>query len=183
MSRIGKLPVIYPESVEIKIGDQYILIKGPKGELDVPILSGLTITQKAQERAVDVIPQGEEKENIKFWGLQRTLLANAVHGVTEGFEKVLEVNGVGFRVALQDKKLVLNLGFSHPVEYTAPDDVELKVEKTTITVSGIDKQQVGAVAAAIREFKKPEPYKGKGIKYSDEVIRRKAGKTAVKAAG
>lgn len=181
MSRIGKLPVELPEGASIVIDGQTVATKGPKGELSVQIMDGYSVVQK--ENRVEINPVDESKELAKYWGLQRTLLNNALIGVTQGFSKVLEVNGVGFRVALQGKKLVLNLGFSHPVEYTAPDDIEIKVEQTTITISGVDKQRVGAVAAAIREFKKPEPYKGKGIKYSTEVVRRKAGKTAAKTAG
>ena len=181
MSRIGKLPVQLPIGKTVPIEGQAIKATGHKGELTVDVMPGFVIEQK--EARVEITPEDESKELAKFWGLQRTLLQNAVDGVTTGFSKVLEVNGVGYRVALQGKKLVLNLGFSHPIEYTAPDDIDLAVEQTTITVSGKDKQRVGAVAAAIREFKKPEPYKGKGIKYSDEVIHRKAGKTAAKTAG
>lgn len=181
MSRIGKLPVELPEGASIVIDGQTVSTKGPKGDLSVRIMDGYTVVQK--ENRVEISPEDDSKELAKFWGLQRTLLNNALIGVTKGFSKVLEVNGVGFRVALQGKKLVLNLGFSHPVEFTAPDDIEIKVEQTTITISGVDKQRVGAVAAAIREFKKPEPYKGKGIKYTTEVVRRKAGKTAAKTAG
>lgn len=181
MSRIGKQPIVIPETVEVKLEANQAIVKGPKGEQTVVIMPELNVEQKPG--LLEVAPTIETKDGLKKWGLQRTLLANAIEGVTNGFSKTLEVNGVGFRVALQGQQLTLSLGFSHPVEYTAPDNIELKVEKNTIIVSGADKQQVGSVAAAIREFKKPEPYKGKGIKYSDEVIRRKAGKAAVKAAG
>ncbi|MBA3679063.1 50S ribosomal protein L6 [Candidatus Saccharibacteria bacterium] len=181
MSRIGKLPIELPEGVAVKIEPLFLTINGPKGELTCNVVEGFKIEQK--EQRIEVTPQSEADSAVKFWGLQRTLIANAIIGVTTGFSKTLEVNGVGYRVALQGNKLVLNLGFSHPIEYIVPEGIELKVEQSNIIVSGIDKQKVGAVAASIREFKKPEPYKGKGIKYSNEVIRRKAGKTAVKAAG
>lgn len=181
MSRIGKLPIAIPEGVTVEIEGQTVTAAGPKGELAITLRDGFSIEQK--EQRIEVQPIDESPELMKFWGLQRTLLANTLQGVSEGFSKTLEVNGVGFRVALQGKNLVLNLGFSHPIEYTAPEGIDLKVDGSTITVSGADKQQVGVAAAAIREFKKPEPYKGKGIKYTDEVIRRKAGKTAAKTAG
>lgn len=181
MSRIGKVPVQIPNGVTVQIDGQTVAAKGPKGELSITLMQGYKIEQK--EQIIEVNPIDESTQLQKFWGLQRTLLANTLQGVSEGFTKILEVNGVGYRVALQGKTLVLNLGFSHPIEYTAPEGIDLKVEQTTITVSGADKQQVGQVAAAIREFKKPEPYKGKGIKYQGEVIRRKAGKTAAKTAG
>lgn len=181
MSRIGKVPIEIPAGVTVKITDQQLVATGPKGELTIVVLPEFGIEQK--EQRLEITPITEDATTLQLWGMQRTLVANCLEGVAKGFEKILEVNGVGFRVALQGKKLVLNLGFSHPVEYTAPDDIDLKVEQTTITVSGADKQRVGAVAAAIREFKKPEPYKGKGIKYQGEVIRRKAGKTAAKTAG
>jgi len=181
MSRIGKVPVEIPAGVTVKITDQTLVANGPKGELTIVVLSEFSIEQK--EQRLEILPINQDPMSLKLWGMQRTLVSNCLEGVAKGFEKVLEVNGVGFRVALQGKKLVLNLGFSHPVEYITPDDIDLKVEQTTITISGADKQRVGAVAAAIREFKKPEPYKGKGIKYQGEVIRRKAGKTAAKTAG
>ena len=179
MSRIGQSPIIVPGSVTVKITGSRVEVTGPKGTLTHTLMDGFTIEQK--ENRLELTPTSDQKELMPFWGLQRTLVANMIVGITEGFSKVLEVNGVGFRVAVAGQKLTLNLGFSHPIEYTAPEGIELKVEQTTITISGIDKQLVGATAAAIRSFKKPEPYKGKGIKYQDEVIRRKAGKTAAKA--
>ncbi len=181
MSRIGKLPIEVPNGTNIEIEDQNFVARGPKGELSVKIMNGFSLVQK--ENRIEITPKNDSKELAQFWGLQRTLISNTIKGVSEGFTKTLEVNGVGFRVSLQGNKLVLNLGFSHPVEYIAPEGIDLKVEQTTITVSGVDKQKVGSVAAAIREFKKPEPYKGKGIRYQDEVVRRKAGKTAAKTAG
>lgn len=180
MSRIGKLPVELPEGVSAQLEPNKVTIKGSKGEISVDIMTGFVIEQKENRLQISV-PEGNSKL-LPYWGMQRSLIYNAVKGVTEGFQKQLEVNGVGFRVTLQGNKLVLSLGFSHPIEYIAPEDIELKVEQNIITVSGVDKQKVGSVAATIREFKKPEPYKGKGIKYRDEHIRRKAGKTAAKTA-
>lgn len=181
MSRIGKLPIELPEGTAAKIESGSVIISGPKGELTVSIMDGFGVEQK--ETRLEITQNREDKNLSKFYGLQRTLIANAIDGVSKGFEKTLEVKGVGFRVSLQGNKLVLSLGYSHPIEYTAPEGIELKVEQSNIIVSGIDKQQVGSVAASIREFKKPEPYKGKGIRYKGEYVRRKAGKTAAKAAG
>lgn len=181
MSRIGKLPIELSEGVVVKIEEGKLTVTGPKGELFVEIMKGFKVEQK--ETRLEITQESEDKYNSKFYGLQRTLIANAVEGVSKGFSKTLEVQGVGFRVSLQGNKLVLSLGYSHPVEYSAPEDIELKVEQNNIVVSGIDKQKVGLVAASIREFKKPEPYKGKGIRYKGEYVRRKAGKTAAKTAG
>ena len=181
MSRIGKLPIELPEGVNVTIEDRQIVVNGPKGELKVDIINGFKVEQK--ETRLEVTQTSEDNNLSKFYGLQRTLIANATEGVTKGFSKTLEVKGVGFRVALQGKKLVLNLGYSHPIEYTTPEDIELKVEQNNIIITGTDKQRVGSVAASIREFKKPEPYKGKGIRYKGEYVRRKAGKTAAKTAG
>jgi len=137
------------------------------------------LTHDKENMELSIKPIKESKDKSALWGLFRSLIFNMIKGVTEGFEKKLEVNGVGFRVAVQDNKLVLNLGFSHPIEIKTPEGISFEVEKNIITVSGIDKQMVGQVAANIREQKKPEPYKGKGIRYIDEIIRRKAGKKAV----
>lgn len=147
MSRIGKLPVVIPETVEVKLDADQAKIRGPKGELSVMIMSELIVTQKPG--VLEVTPRDESREALKKWGLQRTLLANTIEGVTNGFSKTLEVNGVGYRVSLQGQQLTLSLGFSHPVEYTAPEGIELKVEKNTIIVSGADKQLVGSTAIAI----------------------------------
>ena len=175
MSRIGKLPIEVPSGVTITVDSDVITVKGQKGELTVPHLSDVTVS--LQDNNAVVTRKDDERIAKAQHGLQRALLNNAVDGVTKGFEKKLEVNGVGFRVSGGGQEIEMSLGFSHPVKYKAPQGVELKVEKMTITVSGIDKQQVGQVAAEIRSLKKPEPYKGKGIKYADEVILRKAGKT------
>ena len=174
MSRIGKLPITVPAGVTITVGSSEISVKGPKGELTVPHLSDVTVTVDGTQAIVT--RKDDERIAKAQHGLQRALLNNAVDGVTKGFEKKLEVNGVGFRVNGGGQAVEMSLGFSHPVKYAAPASVTLNVDKMTITVSGIDKQQVGQVAAEIRSLKKPEPYKGKGIKYADEVILRKAGK-------
>lgn len=178
MSRIGKLPVQIPSGVTITVENQYVIVKGPKGELREPVLSDVSVELNEQE--LIVVRKNDEKIARAQHGLMRALIQNMVTGVTNGFEKKLEVNGVGFKVALQGNKLVLHLGFSHPIEFDAPEGVQLTVDKNLITIAGISKQQVGQVAADIRSFKKPEPYKGKGIKYTDEHILRKAGKTGAK---
>jgi len=175
MSRIGKLPIDVPAGVTITVDSDVISVKGPKGELTVPHLSDVTVTLEGTQAIVT--RKDDERIAKAQHGLQRALLNNAVDGVTKGFEKKLEINGVGFRVNGGGQTIEMSLGFSHPVKYEAPAGVTLTVEKMTITVSGIDKQAVGQVAAEIRALKKPEPYKGKGIKYADEVILRKAGKT------
>lgn len=175
MSRIGKLPIDVPAGVTITVDSDVISVKGPKGELTVPHLSDVTVTVDGTQAIVT--RKNDERIAKAQHGLQRALLFNAVTGVTKGFEKKLEVNGVGFRVAMSGNVLEMSLGFSHPVRYEAPAGVAITTNKMEITVSGIDKQQVGQVAAEIRALKKPEPYKGKGIKYADEVILRKAGKT------
>jgi large subunit ribosomal protein L6 len=175
MSRIGKLPIDVPTGVTITVDSSEITVKGPKGQLVVPHLSDVTVTLEGTQAIVT--RKDDERIAKAQHGLQRALLNNAVDGVVKGFEKKLEVNGVGFRVNGGGQAIEMSLGFSHPVKYAAPAGVTLTVEKMTITVNGIDKQQVGQVAAEIRALKKPEPYKGKGIKYADEVILRKAGKT------
>ena len=178
MSRIGKLPITIPSGVTITVNDQDILVAGPKGSLTVPKQNNITVTVNDNE--IVVTRKDDEAVNRAAHGLQRALLNNAVLGVTKAFEKKLEINGVGFRLSGGGKQIDMALGFSHPVKYTAPEGVELKTDKMEITVSGIDKQKVGQVAAEIRSLKKPEPYKGKGIKYIDEVIIRKAGKAGKK---
>lgn len=174
MSRIGKLPIQIPSGVTITIDDKKITVNGPKGQLVVDYLSDVVVSQ--DESNLVVTRKNDERIAKAQHGLQRALLNNAVIGVTQGFTKQLEVNGVGFRVSGGGQRLELSLGFSHPVIYNAQNDVNLAVEKMIITVSGIDKQKVGQTAAEIRMLKKPEPYKGKGIKYVDEVLLRKAGK-------
>jgi large subunit ribosomal protein L6 len=177
MSRIGKQPIQIPEGVEVKINDQNIVVKGPKGELTRIIRPELKVELKGKE--IWVTPVKKTKNTSALWGLTRVLIFNMIEGVTKGFEKKLEIEGVGYRASVQGNKLVLNLGFSHPVEIEPPKGIEIKADKNIITVAGIDKQLVGQVAANIRAKRKPEPYKGKGIRYMGEVIRRKAGKKAV----
>lgn len=174
MSRIGKLPISIPTGVTITVDSSVITVKGAKDTLTVPHLSDVTVS--VVENEIIVVRKDDERIAKAQHGLQRALLNNAVIGVTEGFSKKLEVNGVGYRVNGGGKEIEMSLGFSHPVKYVAKDGITLTVEKMTITVSGADKQMVGQIAAEIRELKKPEPYKGKGIKYADEVVRRKAGK-------
>ncbi|MBR0480562.1 50S ribosomal protein L6 [Candidatus Saccharibacteria bacterium] len=178
MSRIGKQPVDIPAGVTITVGEQFITVAGPKGTLEVPVQPNTSTTVEGTQ--IVVTRKDDEPKSRAWHGLQRALLNNAVKGVTAGFEKKLEINGVGFRLSGGPKEIEMALGFSHPVKYTAPDGVTLTTNKMEITVSGIDKQKVGQVAAEIRALKKPEPYKGKGIKYVDEVIIRKAGKAGKK---
>ncbi|MBR3319177.1 50S ribosomal protein L6 [Candidatus Saccharibacteria bacterium] len=178
MSRIGKQPIVVPAGVTITVGDKEITVAGPKGSLNVPVQQN-TKTAVEGDRIV-VTRKDDEPESRAWHGLQRALLNNAVIGVTQGFKKELEVNGVGFRLQGGGKQIEMALGFSHTVKYTAPEGVDLKVDKMNIIVTGIDKQKVGQCAAEIRALKKPEPYKGKGIKYVDEHILRKAGKAGKK---
>ena len=178
MSRIGKLPIEIPSGVTITVDSDVLTVKGPKGELTVPHLSDVTV--KEEDGKMTVTRKDDQRIAKAQHGLQRSLLNNAVEGVTKGFEKKLEVKGVGFRVAMAGTDLDMQLGFSHPVKYKAPTGVQISTNKMEITVSGIDKQQVGQVAAEIRALKKPEPYKGKGIAYVGEQILRKAGKAGKK---
>ena len=178
MSRIGKQPITIPAGVTITVGDTEITVAGPKGSLNVPKQNNININ--IEGNVLTVTRENDLPESRAWHGLQRALLNNAVEGVTKGFEKKLEINGVGFRLSGGGREIDMALGYSHPVKYTAPEGVELKVEKMNITVMGIDKQKVGQVAAEIRSLRKPEPYKGKGIKYADEVILRKAGKAGKK---
>jgi|SRR3989344_3159622 len=181
MSRIGKQPIVIPEGVEVKQQDGTVIVKGPKGELSQKLHSNISIEQK-DGKVLVLVKNKEEKSDQALWGLFRRLIFNMVSGVTAGFSKQLEVNGVGYRATVAGKTLNLQLGYSHPVNYKFPEGIEIIVEKNLITVSGADKQVVGQTAAEIRALRKPEPYKGKGIKYIDEVIRRKVGKAAAKGA-
>jgi large subunit ribosomal protein L6 len=177
MSRIGLKPVAIPANVEINIdSNNYAVVKGPKGQLEQQLPTAMNIEIQGEE--INVSRPSEGKEHRSLHGLTRTLINNMVVGVTEGYQKTLEIVGVGYRAQKQGNKLVLNLGFSHPVEMEDPQGIETAVEGTNkIIIKGIDKQQVGNYAAVIRDWRRPEPYKGKGIKYSNEVVRRKAGKT------
>lgn len=178
MSRIGKQPIAIPAGVTITVGDKDVTVAGPKGSLTVPLQENVNVA--VEDNQIVVTRSDDEPKSRAWHGLERALLNNAVQGVTKGFEKKLEINGVGYRLSGSGNTIEMALGFSHPVKYQAPAGVELKTDKMTITVSGIDKQKVGQVAAEIRALKKPEPYKGKGIKYVDEVILRKAGKAGKK---
>ncbi|AAO37045.1 50S ribosomal protein L6 [Clostridium tetani] len=180
MSRIGRLPIAIPNGVTVTVSPENVVtVKGPKGELTKTMHPNIDIA--IEENSVIVTRKNDEKQNRSLHGLTRSLVNNMVVGVTEGYEKKLELVGVGYRAQLQGKKLVLNLGFSHPVEIEAKEGVEFQLDGTNkITVKGIDKELVGAVASDIRSWRKPEPYKGKGIKYENEAIRRKEGKTGKK---
>ena len=178
MSRIGKLPIKIPAGVTITVDEHNIVVKGPKGELTQFLLPNVKLNQ--EDGSLSVTRIDETKTSKSQHGLMRALINNMVVGVTEGFEKKLELNGVGFKVELQGNNIKFALGFSHDVVFPVPEDVKVQIEKNQITVSGISKQRVGQVAAEIRALKKPEPYKGKGIKYADEHIIRKAGKAGSK---
>ena len=176
MSRIGRMPVAIPAGVTVEIVNNYMTVKGPKGTLERQLPVEMEIKQ--EDGNVIVTRPNDLKKMKSLHGLTRTLIANMIHGVTEGYEKKLEVNGVGYRAAKQGKKLTLSLGYSHPVEMEDPEGIETVLEgQNVIIVKGINKEKVGQYAAEIRSKREPEPYKGKGIKYADEVIRRKVGKT------
>ena len=175
MSRIGKKPVVVPGGVTAAVADGTLTVKGPKGTLTLTLAD--LVTYEVGEDSISVQPANDSKQARAFWGMQRTLVQNLVTGVTEGYTKVLEINGVGYRATAQGKKLKLQLGYSHDVDFAVPEGIEIKTpDNTTIEISGIDKQKVGQVAAEIRRWRKPEPYKGKGIKYRGEYIFRKEGK-------
>ena len=176
MSRIGKKPVAMPSGVTANVEGQTLTVKGPKGTLTMALLDDLVST-KIEDGSISITPVAVSQRNRAAWGLQRTQVQNLVTGVTEGFTKVLEINGVGYRAAIQGSNLKLQLGYSHDVNYAVPEGIDIKTpDATTIEISGIDRQQVGQVAAEIRRWRKPEPYKGKGIKYRGEFIFRKEGK-------
>ncbi len=176
MSKIGQRKIIIPESVKVEIHEREVKAIGPKGELSLEFPRKIKITK--EENSISVSKSGNDKISKSLHGLFRKLVANIVEGVSVGFIKKLDFKGVGFKAEVNGNKLILNVGFSHQVEYQIPDDIEVKVEKNIITISGIDKQKVGQVAAEIRAVRPVEPYKGKGIKYIDEVPRRKLGKAA-----
>lgn len=179
MSRIGKKPISLPKDVKFSVEGNVITVKGSKGSLSQQLPADISITQEGDQ--LIVARPSDDKQTRAFHGLSRALIANMVEGVTNGFEKKLELVGVGYRAQMQGKKLVINIGFSHPIEVEPPEGIEFEVPAVTkITVKGIDKQLVGNTAAHIRAIRKPEPYKGKGIKYENEVIRRKAGKSGAK---
>ena len=175
MSRIGKRPVELPSGVSATVDGGILAVKGPKGTLSLKMAD--EVTYDVQEGGISVQPANDTKRARSFWGMQRTLVQNLVTGVTEGFTKTLEITGVGYRAAAQGKKLNLKLGYSHDVDIAVPEGLEVKTpDATTVEISGIDRQKVGQLAAEIRRWRKPEPYKGKGIKYRGEYIFRKEGK-------
>jgi large subunit ribosomal protein L6 len=175
MSRTGKRPVPIPGGVKVSVADAFVSVKGPKGDLRTPVLSGTTVVVEGGEARVS----SEKITRNPAYGTMRALIQNMVTGVSTGFSKTLEIVGTGYRAQMDGKKLVLQLGFSHPIVFEPPADITVKVENPTrLTVSGADKAKVGQVAADIRAFRPPEPYKGKGVKYEGEYIRRKAGKAA-----
>ena len=175
MSRVGKYPVPVPQGVEIKIANQVLTAKGKQGALELPLSAEVAVT--FGDGQVTVQPANDGKRARVMWGTTRALVNNVVRGVSQGYSVGLEINGVGYRAAVNGKVLNLQLGYSHDIDFPIPEDVKISCDKpTSITVTGADKQRVGAVAAKIRSFRKPEPYKGKGVKYATETIRRKEGK-------
>ncbi len=179
MSRIGVRPVIVPGNVKVNVDKKSVLVEGPKGKLQFSLSEGIKVAAEADK--VKVTRAGDEKSQRALHGLTRAMIANMVKGVTEGYMKELELIGVGYRAQLAARKLTLQLGFSHPIEYLVPEGITIELPKQTqIIIKGIDKQKVGQAAASIRAFYKPEPYKGKGIRYAGEQVRRKAGKTMAK---
>jgi large subunit ribosomal protein L6 len=177
MSRIGKQPVLVPAGVDVTIDGQKVSVKGPKGTLDLAVAEPITVSRN-DDGAIVVARPNDERENRSLHGLSRTLVANLVTGVTEGYTTKMEIFGVGYRVQLKGNTLEFSLGYSHPVVVTAPEGITFAVETPTkFSISGIDKQKVGQIAANIRRLRRPDPYKGKGVRYEGEQIRRKVGKT------
>ncbi|KPJ57306.1 50S ribosomal protein L6 [Parcubacteria bacterium DG_74_2] len=177
MSRVGKKPISVPKDVEIKIEKDEIFVKGPKGELKRKILSEIGIEMK--EGKIFILPKIKTKKTKAIWGLMRALIFNMVKGVVEGFEKKLEIEGIGYRAELEGNDLILYLGFSHPIEVKALEGIKFSVQKNIITVSGVDKELVGQIAARIRKSREPDAYKGKGIRYLGEKIKLKPGKKII----
>lgn len=176
MSRIGKKTILIPSGVEVSVNENLVRVKGPKGELERETRPEISVVVENNE--IKFIPRKENKKNSAFWGLTRTLVNNMVQGVTEGYEKKLQIEGVGYRAVLEGKDLVFQVGFSHPVKVTPPDGITFAVEKNIVSVSGINKEKVTQTAAEIKRIKPPEPYKGKGIRYEGEIIKKKVGKKA-----
>ncbi len=181
MSKIGKKPITVPDNVKVQISADSIKVEGPNGKAELTILKGLKLT--IDGNSLTVVPDNESKQIRSNWGTMRALIQNAVTGATTDFSKELIIEGIGFRAEVQGSNLVLNIGLSHQVRFPIPPGVKIATEKNVIRISGSDTVQVGDVAAQIRKLKKPEPYKGKGIRYSDEIVRRKAGKKAVSTGG
>jgi large subunit ribosomal protein L6 len=181
MSRIGKLPITVPKGVDISIANELVTVKGPKGRLQVKLLPG--VSAAVEDGTINVTRADDGRETRSFHGLVRALLANATTGVSEGWSKELEIVGIGYRAESQGKSVIFNLGYSHPIDFAVPDGIEIDVDAKAnkVTVKGIDRQQVGQIAAEIRGLRPPEPYKGKGVRYSDERVRTKAGKQGATA--
>ncbi|KKQ56934.1 MAG: 50S ribosomal protein L6 [Parcubacteria group bacterium GW2011_GWA2_38_13] len=180
MSRIGKKPIVVPENVDVKIDGQHISVSGPKGKLEIDLHPQVFVSMK--DRIITFsVANPENSRQGALWGLMRSLVKNMVDGVVTEFSKKLEIVGIGFKAEVKKDELILNVGYSHQVHYKVPKGIEIKVEKNIIIVSGADKHSVGQTSAEIRSIKKPEPYKGKGIKYVDEIVKRKAGKAVVKS--
>ena len=176
MSRIGKVPVPVPAGVTAAIADGVLTVKGPKGTLTLGLSDD--ITYEVGEGLISVKPANDSKQARAFWGMQRTLVSNLVTGVTQGYTKILDITGVGYRATAQGKILKLQLGYSHDVNFDVPEGIEIKTpDNTTVEIFGIDKQKVGQISAVIRRLRRPDPYKGKGVRYEGEQIRRKVGKT------
>ncbi len=176
MSKIGKRPIEIPKDVKVEIEDNLVIVKGKKGELKREIRSEVEV--KVAENQISVLPKIKTKKTKAFWGLTRALLANMVEGVSRGFEKKLQIEGLGYRAQMEGENLILYVGFSHPIKVSPPEGIKFSVEKNIISISGIDKELVGQTAAKIRSIRPPEPYKGKGIRYLGEKIRKKIGKKA-----
>jgi len=179
MSRVGKQPIKIPQGVEVKIDGNKVKVKGPKGELFYEICP--EVKAELKDEKIFVLPQIEIKKTKALWGTTRAILANLIKGVNDGYEKKLEIKGLGYKGSVEEKDLTLQVGFTHPVKIEAPEGIKFLVEKNVIVVSGIDKELVGQTAARIRKIRKPEPYKGKGIRYMGEVVRKKAGKKVATA--
>jgi large subunit ribosomal protein L6 len=179
MSRIGKKPIAVPAGVAVEVKNGLVSVKGQKGALQRPLLEGIEVDVTSAE--LHVTRKGDDKRSRSYHGLMRTLVANMVEGVSKGFEKKLEIVGIGYRSEVKGTNLALYLGYSHPIDFPLPTGISAEVEKQTlVTIKGIDKELVGQVAAKIRDLRKPDPYKGKGVKYAGEVLRKKAGKTGKK---
>ncbi|MFA5368486.1 MAG: 50S ribosomal protein L6 [Candidatus Paceibacterota bacterium] len=175
MSRIGKKPIQITDGVEVLLNGKELQVKGTKGSLSMQILKEIEVVINGKE--IKLAPKKtEDKKSNAFWGLTRTLISNMIEGVSKGFEKKLEVNGIGFKSRVEGKDLILDVGFSHSVKVSAPEGIDFKAEKNVVTVSGIDKGLVGQIAATIKRVRPPEPYKGKGIKYQSEILKKKVGK-------
>lgn len=178
MSRVGKMPIPIPKDVKVEFKGDLLSVKGPKGELERVIHSKINVTTENDQIVLTVSDSSKESKSLH--GLFRALIFNMVTGVSQGFERMLDIVGVGYRAEVSGRTAIFHLGYSNPIEYELPDGIDAKIDKARITLSGVDKELLGRTAAKIRSFRKPEPYKGKGIKYVDEVIKRKAGKTGAK---